>query len=198
MLLRFDRNRIRLILCAFLITTVFEWTDFAFFYIKVITISLILSFIFSARTGFSNRHMPSFAYVHPCIFIKLKLFFFCTPPCVICGFNFEKEGFVCDEAVAIDATHFECRDRSTPQEKKPTHEPKKRGRKPKAEQEAFQLEVQERENQKSIYEKTIEAQLPISLETFRTEAPLEPNWGIKKNSEGKNTFWFGFKAHLAV
>ena len=109
-----------------------------------------------------------------------------------------QEGFVCDEVVAIDATHFESRDRSTPQEKKPTHEPKKRGRKPKAEQEAYQLEVQERENQKSIYEKTIEAQLPISLETLRTEAPLEPNWGIKKNSEGKNTFWFGFKAHLAV
>ncbi len=66
---------------------------------------------------------------------------------------------------------------------------KKRGRKPKAEQEAFKLEVQERENQKSIYEKTIEAQLPISLETLQSEAPLEPNWGIKKNSEGKNTFW---------
>ena len=47
-----------------------------------------------------------------------------------------QEGFVCDESVAIDATHFESRDRSTPQEKKPKQEPKKRGRKPKAEQEA--------------------------------------------------------------
>lgn len=36
------------------------------------------------------------------------------------------------------------------------------------------------------------------METLRTEIPLHPNWGIKKNSEGKNTFWFGFKAHLAV
>jgi len=27
---------------------------------------------------------------------------------------------------------------------------------------------------------------------------IEPNWGIKKNSDGKNTFWFGFKGHLAV
>jgi transposase len=109
-----------------------------------------------------------------------------------------QEGFVCDEAVAIDATHFESRDRSTPQEKKPPREPKKRGRKSKDEQEAFQLEVQERESQKSIYEKKIEDQLPVTLETLRTEVPLEPNWGIKKNSEGKNTFWFGFKAHLAV
>jgi transposase len=109
-----------------------------------------------------------------------------------------QEGFICDEAVAIDATHFESRDRSTPQEKKPTRKQKKRGRKTKAEQEAYQLEVQERESQKSIYEKKIEDQLPISLETLRNEAPLEPNWGIKKNSEGKNTFWFGFKAHLAV
>ncbi|UPW83802.1 transposase [Lysinibacillus sp. Ag94] len=28
--------------------------------------------------------------------------------------------------------------------------------------------------------------------------PIEPNWGIKKNSDGKNTFWFGFKEHLVV
>jgi transposase len=109
-----------------------------------------------------------------------------------------QEGFIHDEAVAIDATHFESRDRTTPQEKKTTHEPKKRGRKPKTEQEAFKLEVQEKERQQSIYEKKIEDQLPIPLEALRAEVPLEPNWGIKKNSEGKNTFWFGFKAHLAV
>ena len=75
---------------------------------------------------------------------------------------------------------------------------KKRGRKPKAEQEAFQKEKEERENQKNIYEKTIHDQLDISLETLRIDIPFHPNWGIKKNSEGKNTFWFGFKAHLAV
>jgi transposase len=109
-----------------------------------------------------------------------------------------QEGFVYDEAVAIDATHFESRDRSTPQEKKPPREPKKARMETKAEQGAFQLEVQEKKNQKSIYEKKIEDQLPISLKTLRTEDPLEPNWDIKKNSEGKNTFWFGFKAHLTV
>ncbi|MCM3735211.1 transposase [Bacillus cytotoxicus] len=109
-----------------------------------------------------------------------------------------QEEFITDDVVSIDATHFESRDQATPQEKKPKPEPKKRGRKTKAEQEAFQQEKEERENQKNIYEKTIEDQLNISLETLRTEISLRPNWGIKKNSEGKNTFWFGFKAHLAV
>ncbi|MED3038018.1 IS5/IS1182 family transposase [Bacillus thuringiensis] len=109
-----------------------------------------------------------------------------------------QENFITDDVVSIDATHFESRDQATSQEKKPKPEPKKRGRKPKVEQEAFQKEKQEQENQKNIYEKTIEDQLDVSLETLRTEIPLRPNWGIKKNSEGKNTFWFGFKAHLAV
>src|SRR5690606_17195438 len=26
----------------------------------------------------------------------------------------------------------------------------------------------------------------------------DPQWGVKKNSEGKNVFWYGYKAHLAV
>jgi len=109
-----------------------------------------------------------------------------------------QEGSVDDDVVSFDATHFESRDRATPQEKKPKTEPKKRGRKPKAEQKAYQQEKQERDGQKTIYEKTIEDQLYVSLETLRTDVPLHPNWWIKKNSEGKNTFWFGFKAHLAV
>ncbi|MDP7980796.1 transposase [Bacillus sp. WLY-B-L8] len=109
-----------------------------------------------------------------------------------------QENFITDDVVAIDATHFESRDQATPQEKKPKPEPKKRGRKPKAEQEAFQKEKEAQENQKNTYEKTIKDQLDVSLKTLRTEIPLRPNWGIKKNSEGKNTFWFGFKAHLAV
>jgi transposase len=28
--------------------------------------------------------------------------------------------------------------------------------------------------------------------------PVDPKWAIKKNSEGKNVFWFGYKSHLAV
>src|SRR5690625_7195710 len=50
----------------------------------------------------------------------------------------------------------------------------------------------------SIYEKKIEDQLDASLSKLRKEVPIDPKWGIKKNSEGKNVFWFGFKGHLAV
>jgi hypothetical protein len=28
--------------------------------------------------------------------------------------------------------------------------------------------------------------------------PLAPKWGVKKNSEGKNFYWYGYKGHLAV
>ncbi|WP_156857301.1 transposase, partial [Oceanobacillus sp. AG] len=33
---------------------------------------------------------------------------------------------------------------------------------------------------------------------LRSEVPIDPKWGVKKNSEGKNVFWFGYKAHLIV
>jgi len=36
------------------------------------------------------------------------------------------------------------------------------------------------------------------LDRLRTEVPQDPKWGIKKNSEGQNVFWFGYKGHLAV
>src|SRR5699024_9370926 len=44
-----------------------------------------------------------------------------------------KEGYIIDETVAIDATHFESRDQAPPNKEKPKSTPKKRGRKPKAE-----------------------------------------------------------------
>ncbi|GAA3332822.1 hypothetical protein GCM10020331_094430 [Ectobacillus funiculus] len=92
-----------------------------------------------------------------------------------------QEGFITDDVVAIDATHFESRDQSTPQEKKPKAEPKKRGRKPKAEQEVFQKEKNKNDiNRKPCTKKTIEDQLDVDLETLRTTVPIEPNWGIKK------------------
>lgn len=109
-----------------------------------------------------------------------------------------QEDFIHDDVVSIDATHVESRDRFTPQVKKSKPQPKKRGRKPKKEQVAYQKEKQKQEEKKTIYEKAIEHQLDIDLETLRTAIPLQPTWGIKKNSEGKNTFWFGFKIHLAV
>lgn len=42
-----------------------------------------------------------------------------------------KEGYITDDTIAIDATHFEARDQAPPKEEKPKAEPKKRGRKPK-------------------------------------------------------------------
>ncbi|MEK3989673.1 transposase [Robertmurraya sp. FSL R5-0851] len=109
-----------------------------------------------------------------------------------------EEGFVNDENIAIDATHFEARDHAPAQEKKPKPEPKKRGRKKKEEKEQFDQQKLEEQLNMTLYEKPISAQLDVSLEELRSEMPVEPAWGIKKNSEGKNEFWYGYKAHLAV
>ena len=109
-----------------------------------------------------------------------------------------QEGYIVDETIAIDATHFEARDQAPPKKEKITPEPKKRGRKSKDEREQWLKEQAEKEANLPIYEKRIEAQLDVSLVELRTEIPRNPEWGIKKNSEGKNEFWFGYKGHLAV
>lgn len=109
------------------------------------------------------------------------------------------EGFIIDDTIAIDATHFEARDQApTKKEEKPKPEPKKRGRKPKEEREQWLKEQAEKEANLPLYERKIEAQLDASLFELREGVPQDPKWGIKKNSEGKNVFWFGFKGHLAV
>ena len=107
------------------------------------------------------------------------------------------EGFIRDEHLAVDATHFESRDASKPSEKKESP-PKKRGRKTKEELAIWLAEQAEMEANQTTYEKKIEHQLDTPLETLWAEAPIAPRWGIKKNSNGKNTFWYGFKGHLAV
>jgi transposase len=56
----------------------------------------------------------------------------------------------------------------------------------------------EREAALPLFEKKIEAQLDASLDELRSSVPRDPKWGIKKNSEGKNVFWFGYKGHFAV
>src|SRR5690625_5293118 len=109
-----------------------------------------------------------------------------------------KEGIITDDTVAIDATHFEARDQAPTKEEKPKAEPKKRGRKPKAEREQWLKEQAEKEASLPLYEKKIEAQLDASLTELRAEVPQDPKWGVKKNSEGKNEYWFGYKGHLAV
>lgn len=108
------------------------------------------------------------------------------------------EGYVIDDTVAIDATHFEARDQAPKKQEKTVTSPKKRGRKSKAEREQWLKNQAEIEAAKPIYEKKIEAQLDVSLEDLRKEMPQDPKWGVKKNSEGKNEFWFGYKGHLAV
>src|SRR5690625_5211444 len=64
-----------------------------------------------------------------------------------------KEGYIIDDTIAIDATHFEARDQIPPKEEKPKPEPKKRGRKLKAEREQWLKEQSEKEANLSIYEK---------------------------------------------
>ncbi|WP_339287861.1 transposase [Ureibacillus sp. FSL K6-0786] len=108
------------------------------------------------------------------------------------------EGFLHDEHVAIDASHFEARDAFTPSKKKAPKTPKKRGRKTKAERAVWLAEQVEKKGNQSTYEKELKEQLDIPLETLWKDVPIEPKWGVKKNSKGKNTFWFGYKAHLAV
>ena len=106
------------------------------------------------------------------------------------------EGHLSDEHLAIDATHFESRDASKPSEKKA--QSTKRGRKSKEEHRTWLAEQSEIEANRTTYEKKIEHQLDTPLEILWADAPIAPQWGIKKNSDGKNTFWFGFKGHLAV
>lgn len=115
-----------------------------------------------------------------------------------------QEGFIDDDHVSVDASHAEARDRAVAQEEEaepsdPQKQPKKRrGRMKKEAYEAWKKEQQEIENNLPVFEKKIEAQLAYSFDELRSEMPLAPKWGIKKNSEGKNVFWFGYKAHLAV
>ena len=113
-----------------------------------------------------------------------------------------QEGFIDGDVIAIDATHIEARDRLPEKKKKeevPVEQsPKKRGRKPKAEREKWLKEQQELEENRPLFEKKIEAQLPLDFATIEQQIPQLPHWGIKKNSEGKNVFWYGFKGHLLV
>ena len=109
-----------------------------------------------------------------------------------------REGFVTDDTIAIDATHIEARDQAPAKQEKEKPAPKKRGRKSKQERETWLHQKQLEEEQKTIYEKEIAAQLTETYTVLRDEIPLDPRWGIKKNSEGKNLFWYGFKGHLAV
>lgn len=118
-----------------------------------------------------------------------------------------QEGFIDASIVAMDATHIEARD-CQPEKKVestdntdelPTEIPKKkRGRKSKDERDQWLKEQAELEANRPLFEKKVEEQLQHSFSELNNQIPLAPEWGIKKNSEGKNVFWYGFKGHLLV
>lgn len=115
-----------------------------------------------------------------------------------------QEGFLDGTEVCMDATHLEARDRQpakkgTDTDALPTDLPKKkRGRKSKAERERWLHEQLELEANRPLFEKKVEAQLAYTSAELLSEIPLTAEWGVKKNSEGKNVFWYGFKGHLLV
>jgi transposase len=115
-----------------------------------------------------------------------------------------QEGFIDASVIAMDATHVEARDRQPEKKKDDTDqlatEPpkKKRGRKSKGERDQWLKEQLELEENRPLFEKKVEVQLPYGYDELVKEIPLTPAWGVKKNSEGENVFWYGFKAHLLV
>lgn len=44
----------------------------------------------------------------------------------------------------------------------------------------------------------VEKQREMSITEIKEELPIDPQWGIKVNSKGKNVFWHGYKGHFAV
>lgn len=88
-----------------------------------------------------------------------------------------QEGYITEESLAIDATHFEARDKPEASEKKGKSAPKKRGRKSKNERAEWLEAKQKLEEEKTIYEKEIVHQLNESEETLVNEMPLAPKWG---------------------
>ena len=45
---------------------------------------------------------------------------------------------------------------------------------------------------------SVEKQHTMTTEDIKKELSIDPQWGVKVNSKGKNVFWHGYKAHLAV
>lgn len=60
------------------------------------------------------------------------------------------------------------------------------------------IEQAEHEANLSLFKLKIGAQLNVPLNELRAAVPQDPQCGVKINSEDKNVFWYGYKAHLAV
>lgn len=87
------------------------------------------------------------------------------------------EGFITDDTVAIDASHFLAKDQAPPKEEQPKNEPKKHGRKSKEEREQWLIEKAEQESSLPLFEKKFEEQLEVPLADLRSEIPQDPEWG---------------------
>src|SRR5699024_12517953 len=109
-----------------------------------------------------------------------------------------KEGFITDDTVAIDATHFEARDQAPPKQDEEKLAPRKRGRKSKAERDQWICEQAEEEANKARYDKKIEAQLTSTVADLREDVRRARHRGDQKNSQVKNGCWTGCNTTLAV
>lgn len=96
-----------------------------------------------------------------------------------------EEGFITDDTIAIDATHFEARDQAPPKQHKEKPAPKKRGRKTRAEREQWLQEQAEKEANRPLYDKKIEVQLTTSLTELRTDVPRAPPMGREEKQRRK-------------
>lgn len=150
-------------------------------------------FVFKLNCGFllSDKTPSASAYSRLTTILKETNILEKANEAVVC--QAISEEFITDDAVAIDATHFEARDQAPPKEEKTDSKPKKRGRKTKSEREQWLIEQAEREANLPIFEKKIEDQLNVTLDELRANIPQDPQWGVKKNSEGKNVFWMDIK-----
>ncbi|QGG49608.1 hypothetical protein [Lysinibacillus pakistanensis] len=99
------------------------------------------------------------------------------------------EGFLHDEHLAIDATHFESRD-AAPTEKKEPAPPQKRGQKSKEERDAWLTKQAEVKANQSTYEKEIKDQLDTPLEALWQDAPI----ASKRTVTAKIRFGLALKA----
>jgi len=86
-----------------------------------------------------------------------------------------EEGFITDDTVAIDSTHFEACGAAPSKEEKPKPEPKKRRCKSKEEREQWLKEEAEKEANLPLYEKKV---LDTSLDKLRAEAPPKTQNGV--------------------
>ena len=94
---------------------------------------------------------------------------------------------------SIDSTAISSREKFIPKKTVPVKVKKKRGRKSKAEKKALAALEQE-----EIETKRLKLQGFRSLEDNLSDLPQDCDWGGKRDSKGKTSYWRGYKLHLAT